>query len=551
MILFADKPAGVTTHTSLADRSEKTGALVDANDGLVEHLTDRSGRPLFVVHRLDRDTTGAMIFAESKETAESLRLAFESRTIQKRYLFLTDRRATRAEFAIASWIERRGANYVSESPSKARPANAVTKLKLVEESHGLALWEALPETGKPHQIRLHAASVGIPIHGDTIHGGSPFPAMCLHSQRIANPGGPHDFEHVSPPPRWFVKRELVATPLVARWLAAVDRRERWLRSLSSASGAMGGATRAAVIDSSETIRWIHTEGDPLRVDQLGDVHALSWFSDRAPGEGDLRAIEILAEEYGWKKWTLQLRRDRGGGSSEDRPQAGPGQPSVASIWLARENGLVFEMRSNQGLSPGLFLDQRRNREWVMNHARGMDVLNLFSYTGGFSVAAAKGGAKRVVTVDLSKNFLEWSKVNFKLNDLALDGHEFRAIDGREYLAWARKKAMGFDLIVCDPPSFSRSSAGVFKIEEGLAELIGQLLAVTKPGGRILFATNFEGWTEAQLETRLRTILEDTKSGAFLARTPSPDWDFELPGSPHVMKSVFLVGRTAGREPNRV
>jgi 23S rRNA (cytosine1962-C5)-methyltransferase len=537
-ILFADKPAGITTHTSLGEKEiERAGFLREINDGFCEHLAARSAQKLFVSHRLDRDTTGCIVFAKSPETAEWLRERFASHKVAKRYLFLTDRKISqgREQFTSESFIERRGPVYISSTTT---PANSNTHFKLLGAQEGLSLWEARPETGKPHQIRLHAADAGMPILGDQDHGGSAFATLCLHSESLRiNIDGNEDLVFSMPPPRWFTDLTLGKNPLLLRWLVALDRRERLLRSWSACSDS--GTSEAHA--SERTLRWLHTESDPLRADQLGTYLWLSWFRDHPPTREELQTLETLAQTVGWREWSLHLRADRGRATTNPLIEAaGCTQPPAR--WLVREGGLRFEMRADQGLSPGLFLDQRQNRNWLQENARGKTVLNLFCYTGGFSVAAAKGGASRVVSIDLSKTFLEWSKVNFHLNALSLENHEFRAIDSREYLRWAKKKGLKFDLVICDPPSFSRSENGIFKIERDLEDLLSALIQVTSSGGRVLFASNFESWKDEEFEERVRTFAKTTPRLRLL-RTPSPDWDFELPGSTRIMKSVFLCCET--------
>lgn len=559
--LFVDKPSGATTHTSHGGGERVLG--VDPNDGFVEYLSARSRQDLLVTHRLDRDTTGALCFARTAEAAEGLRKAFSAREVTKRYLFLTEQTATESSsqsdpfLTASSFIERRGSSIVSEPATAAQPANALTRLRKLDESDGLALWEARPETGKSHQIRLHAKQLGIEILGDTLYGGAPYPALCLHSEHIQFRWQDADLIFATPPPRWFFKRNLCTDRLLARWLAAVDRRERLLRSWR--------ATGETIESSTLTLRWIHKEGDPLRVEQLGDVVSLSWFSDTAPTTEEMQSIERLTNELGWNQWHLRLRRDQGQSRSQSRSQSrnqsqrgGRRQPPEKETesnwkstppppdqWSAQENGLTFQFRSEQGLSPGLFLDQRRNRAWIRANVAGKTVLNLFCYTGAFSVAATAGDAIKVVSVDLSRVFLDWAKTNFSLNNLPLTPHEFRAIDSRTYLKWAAKKGLRFDLVICDPPSFSRSDDGIFKINVDVHELISDLIKVTTPGGRILFATNYEGWSESQF---ILQIQASVAAHGTLSPTPSQDWDFELPkattsrresGSSRNMKSVFI------------
>ncbi len=541
-ILFVDKPAGVTTHTSLGTaETERAGLFREINDGFCEHLAARSGQKLYVSHRLDRDTTGCIVFATSPESAEVLRERFATHKVSKRYLFLTTQNGLRGEeFTAESFIERRGSTYVSSSHTA---ANSRTGFKLLNASEGLFLWEARPETGKPHQIRLHAADAGMPILGDQDHGGASFTTLCLHSESLrVQVDGQDDLVFSQPPPRWFLDLELTKNPLLMRWLVAIDRRERLLRSWAACGDHSMSAKDVNRLADERTLRWLHSEADPLRADQLGPLVWLMWFRERHPNPLELQTIEKLASVLGWQSWALQLRIDRGGASSNPLIEAA-GSCKPPANWLARENGLTFEMRAEQGLSSGLFLDQRQNRAWVQRNAKQKTVLNLFCYSGGFSVAAAKGGATRVVSVDLSKNFLEWTKSNFQHNGLTLENHEFRAIDSREYLAWAKKKGLTFDIVICDPPSFSRSDKGIFKIERDLEQLLTALIAVTNnDGGRVLFSSNFESWDDAEFEARVRSFAK-TDQRLRLDRTPSPDWDFELPNTARIMKSFFICYET--------
>lgn len=527
-LLFVDKPAGVTTHSSL-NQKPTPESLIDTNDGFVEALSARSGRKLWVTHRLDRETTGTLLLAQSEEAAEQMREAFSKRTVKKRYLFLTDKKSNRSDHEVASYIERTSRGYTSELATSGKPANARTLFKLIDESHDLYLWEAEPLTGRTHQIRLHAASLGLPILGDSLYGGSIFPSLNLHSHELSVETEGGIVAHTSLPPRWFMKRELAKNPLLSRWLRSIDRRERLLRSWNALDD------KAYALS---TLRWLHTESDPLRADQLGSVVSFSWFADPPPAEEEMLAIKILCEELEWKDWYLQIRGNRGRSPNEESIVTSH-EENFPQRWLAEENGLKFEFRIDTGLSAGLFLDQRQNRHWVQTNSHGKDILNLFSYTGGFSVAAASGQANRVVSVDLSRSFMEWTKTNFALNGLALEPHEFRAMDSREYLTWAAKKNLSFDLVICDPPSFSRSKAGVFRVEKDLESLLDLLAAVTKPNGTILFALNFEGWTLNDFATRLNAWSNRTRFGKLL-RAPSADWDFELPGEERQMKSAFLV-----------
>ena len=161
-----------------------------------------------------------------------------------------------------------------------------------------------------------------------------------------------------------------------------------------------------------------------------------------------------------------------------------------------ENGLAFEVSFESGYSQGIFLDQRMNRAEVMKRmAGGGKLLNLFSYTGGFSVAGAMGGGE-TTTLDLSAPYLEWAKRNFRMNELDDSAHHFCKGDAFHWLKRFAKQGRKFDGIVIDPPTFSRDAKGkVFRVEKDfgeLAELAGRVLA---KDGWMLCCTNFRGISE--------------------------------------------------------
>lgn len=154
-----------------------------------------------------------------------------------------------------------------------------------------------------------------------------------------------------------------------------------------------------------------------------------------------------------------------------------------------EGGLRFLVNLTDYLDTGLFLDHRPTRALVREQSRDKDVLNLFAYTGSFSVYAAAGGARSVTTVDLSNTYLDWARDNFRLNGLPLEPHEFVAANVMEYLKTLPSHCM--DLIVCDPPTFSNSKRmpGVFDVQRDHPALINQCLRLLRADGLLYFSTN--------------------------------------------------------------
>jgi 23S rRNA (cytosine1962-C5)-methyltransferase len=162
--------------------------------------------------------------------------------------------------------------------------------------------------------------------------------------------------------------------------------------------------------------------------------------------------------------------------------------------IVPEGGLNFIINLTDYLDTGLFLDHRITRGMVRSEAKGMDVLNLFCYTGSFSVYAADGGASSVTSVDLSKTYLNWAKRNMQYNKLYKDTqHEFVHGDVLEWLEYM--PADSYDLIVCDPPTFSNSKRmeDNFDVQRDHLRLIKKLLKGCREGGKIYFSNNYRGF----------------------------------------------------------
>lgn len=166
-----------------------------------------------------------------------------------------------------------------------------------------------------------------------------------------------------------------------------------------------------------------------------------------------------------------------------------------------ENDMKFLIRMEDHIDVGLFLDHRLSREIIMSHAKGKDVLNLFAYTGSFSVYAAKGGAKNTTTVDLSATYCKWAKENFIANEMEanLEGEKGSVnsiwkMDSFDFIDLAMQTKTRFDIIVCDPPSFSRNKSEVFNLQKDHAELLKNLQEkLLKRNGILFFSTNLQSF----------------------------------------------------------
>ena len=160
-------------------------------------------------------------------------------------------------------------------------------------------------------------------------------------------------------------------------------------------------------------------------------------------------------------------------------------------FVVTESTYQFHVNLADYLDTGLFLDHRPLRLRVGRESAGKRFLNLFCYTGAFTVHAAGGGASRTVSVDLSNTYLAWAEDNLALNDLPLDQHELVRADVREYLDDARHQGDRFDVIVVDPPTFSNSKAADrdLDLQRDHVAMLGRCAQLLRPGGVVYFSTN--------------------------------------------------------------
>jgi 23S rRNA (guanine2445-N2)-methyltransferase / 23S rRNA (guanine2069-N7)-methyltransferase len=182
--------------------------------------------------------------------------------------------------------------------------------------------------------------------------------------------------------------------------------------------------------------------------------------------------------------------------------------------IVHEGGLKFKVNLSDYLDTGLFLDHRLTRGMVRDAAAGKRFLNLFAYTGSFTVYAAAGGAAETITVDLSANYLDWAQENLQLNGLHGYNHQFVRADSREFLGELSRQrdAALFDLAVVDPPTFSNSKRldEDWDIQQDHGELLKQVLRVMAPGGIVFFSTNSRRFKLDEQSMVGATVREITK-----------------------------------------
>jgi 23S rRNA (cytosine1962-C5)-methyltransferase len=203
-----------------------------------------------------------------------------------------------------------------------------------------------------------------------------------------------------------------------------------------------------------------------------------------------------------------------------------------------ENGLRFLIRPGAGLSVGLFLDMRETRAWVRARAAGRTVLNLFAYTCGFGVAAAAGGAARVVNVDAARSVLAWGRANYALNGLPAAEQDFIFGDAFDWLKRLGRRGQTFDLVIVDPPSYATTRTSRFSVSRDYAALAALAAPLVSPGGWLLACAN-------AAELPARAFVKQLRAGlagrpARLMLTHEPELDFPVaPGQNPYLKIATM------------
>jgi 23S rRNA (cytosine1962-C5)-methyltransferase len=198
--------------------------------------------------------------------------------------------------------------------------------------------------------------------------------------------------------------------------------------------------------------------------------------------------EIMGEITGIRTSRIVLRTRQRKSGRQDQYQKLDDEKQFITV---AEQGLNFKINLTDYLDTGLFLDHRITRNMVRESAEGKKVLNLFCYTGSFSVYAAAGGAEDIVSVDLSRTYLQWATENMELNKLYdASRHHYLQEDVKQYLENIPENA--FDLVIMDPPTFSNSKRmkDFLDIQRDHPQLINQAVKGMKPGGIMYFSTNF-------------------------------------------------------------
>ena len=241
-------------------------------------------------------------------------------------------------------------------------------------------------------------------------------------------------------------------------------------------------------DLTTAFRLFNQEGDGfggLTLDLYGDYLVFSWYNSYV---FQLRQQIVAAFSQVFPEVLGAYEKIRFKGL--DYESAHIYGEEAPENFTVLENGVLYQVFMNDGLMTGVFLDQHDVRGSLVDGlAMGKSLLNMFSYTAAFSVAAAMGGARETTSVDLAKRSRELSEAHFNANGLSLDNHRFIVMDVFEYFKYAKRKGLSYDVIVLDPPSFARNKKQTFSVAKDYHKLISQSLDILNPGGIIIASTN--------------------------------------------------------------
>ena len=235
-------------------------------------------------------------------------------------------------------------------------------------------------------------------------------------------------------------------------------------------------------------RLFNQEGDGfggLTVDLYGDYAVFSWYNSYVY---QIRKVisEAFSQVFPEVLGAYEKIRFKG----LDYESAHVYGQEAPDFFTVLENGVLYQVFMNDGLMTGIFLDQHEVRGSLVDGlAMGKSLLNMFSYTAAFSVAAAMGGASQTTSVDLAKRSRELSQAHFQANGISTDDHRFIVMDVFEYFKYAKRKGLTYDVIVLDPPSFARNKKQTFSVAKDYHKLISQSLEILNPGGIIIASTN--------------------------------------------------------------
>jgi 23S rRNA (cytosine1962-C5)-methyltransferase len=536
-LFVVHKPAAVSLSASESESRDDLLARLRAYLGERDGI-DPGGVYLGSIDPLERDASGLVIVTRRREANAWLQ-------------GLLERGAVRKSWLVAVAGPSRCLAAAARGTAHGRAPSGEARVRA--ESRGRALLEVEPDRGTARHARAIASGL-LGLHAraepEGVEGRRacpwPWPAHAERIRLAGRPGGPGLDARVDAPALFdsWLSAGVIGPPMSASRLSraleeAAVRREPLARpgdveALRLLCGAADGVPGVDVeVYGDDAVVWLDEQLDPFFCDAVLDqVHALG-----------ARAV--------WAKVRPRNRRQVGelqrGRFAPERAARGQGQPGPTAV---HEKGMRFEVRLGGGLHTGLFLDQRENRAWLAARCAGSSVLNLFAYTCAFTVAAARGGASRTVSVDASARALEVGRRNLALNGVESGRHELVCEDVLHYLGRARARGESFDIVVLDPPSFSTARGGSFSVMRDYVSVAQACVQVLAPrGGGLLACANRRGVTHARLAG---WVAEGARrAGRAVAGVRALAAPVDFPQVPGVEAGVRAVWVRIGQGPGKV
>jgi 23S rRNA (cytosine1962-C5)-methyltransferase len=532
-LIAIDKPAYLSTHAPEPDRVD------DARSRLAAFLIGQGVEdPYLGVHqRLDKGTSGVLVFARRKQANASMAKQFEGRLVRKTYLaaVTVDKIAPKGTLRNRLVPGDPGAMKISLRGGQ----EAITRFEVVRRKKGRAIVRCFPETGRTHQIRVQLAAIGAPVGGDRLYGGAPSTRLLLHASALGldHPGTGARLEITAPIPAAF-----------DAWLdgepdpfASVEVIEAVMREATDARYGIGRDLETTAL------RLLNGAGDGLpgvALDLYGE-HLVASIGEEVPAERRAMVLDAAAR-LGAKGVYVKVRPKHASVVTEAAreellPKHAVRGDDAPESFEVKEQGLSLEVRLGEGFSTGLFLDQRENRRRVRASSEGARVLNLFSYTGAFTVAAVRGGARSSVTVDVAHAALDWARKNLELAGADPKLHEIVEADALAWLGNKGARGEAFDLVILDPPSFATTKKSRFSAEDDYAMLAAKAMRQVAPGGRLLAATNHKGIFRGRFRRNLHEAAREAgREVVQMKDLPDPvDFPAEPGAEPH-LKSLLVT-----------
>ena len=303
--------------------------------------------------------------------------------------------------------------------------------------------------------------------------------------------------------------------------------------------------RKAFFENEDTtaFRVFNGEGDGIggvTIDYFDGYYVINWYS-KGIYQFKEEIIQSITSQFPFKGIYQKKRFDIDGKYVEEDDFV-TGERGQFPL-IVKENGIHFAVYLNEGAMVGVFLDQRDVRKAIRDrYAEGKTVLNTFSYTGAFSVAAAKGGATKTTSVDLANRSKSKTIEQFSINGIDYEAQDIIVEDVFHYFKYAVKKNLKFDLVILDPPSFARSKKVTFSAAKDYTDLLKQAITITEDHGVIVASTNSAAFDMKRFKGFIKTAFQECNEKYEILEEYSLPEDFrtikEFPEGDY-LKVVFI------------